>query len=208
MLQALPLYEELAKTSPNEMVYQDHLALCLNASAAAQADNPAEHRKAALRSQEAAKRAVALGDTSYIVQTIATRDLNAPDTPAPASPGQALMREAEKYFAAGDYAAALTKYTQAADVDPKLYEAPLFAGDAALKLKDNAAAAKWYERAVAINPNRETGYRYWGDAILAVTLVGDPDGPDRKARTKMLDPLAKAKYLDAIVAEPYKPISW
>jgi tetratricopeptide (TPR) repeat protein len=117
-----------------------------------------------------------------------------------------LLREGEKSFSSGDFPAALAKYTQAADADPNLYEAPLYAGDAAFRLpkKDAAQALKWYGRAIAVNPDRETAYRYLGDLNLWASMVGDPAAP----RAKLLNGAAKAKYLDAIVAEPYKSLSW
>ena len=50
-----------------------------------------------------------------------------------------------------------------------------------------------YRAAIAINPNRETAYRYWGDAILR--LGNDPA-------------TAKEKFIDALVAEPYNKLAW
>ncbi len=75
----------------------------------------------------------------------------------------------------------------------KLYEAPLFAGDTAYVQKDLPTAAHWFARAIAIDPNRETAYRYWGDAIMK--LGNDPAA-------------AKEKFIDAIVAEPYSKFAW
>jgi tetratricopeptide (TPR) repeat protein len=54
-------------------------------------------------------------------------------------------------------------------------------------------AAKWFARAIEVDPNRETAYRYWGDALFKI-------GNDRKA--------AKEKFIDAIVAEPYNKLAW
>ena len=59
--------------------------------------------------------------------------------------------------------------------------------------KDLATAAMWFARAIAIDPNRETAYRYWGDAIFK--LGNDPA-------------TAKEKFIDAIVAEPYSKFAW
>ena len=53
--------------------------------------------------------------------------------------------------------------------------------------------APWFARAIAIDPNRETAYRYWGDAI--VRYSNDPEA-------------AKNKFIDAIVAEPYNKYAW
>ena len=157
-----------------------------------------------IRAQEAAKRAVELGDTSYVIQAMAKRNLDALPPDGPMTPAQELMHEAEKSFAAGDFPAALAKYAQAADADPRLYEAPLYAGDAALKKGDFLAANKWYARAITVNPNRETAYRYSGDLTLSLATLGSPTS----FRAKILDSGAKAKYLKAIVAEPYNQRSW
>ena len=54
-------------------------------------------------------------------------------------------------------------------------------------MKDWKDAGLWFQKAVAIDPNRETAYRYWGDALWA---AGDKMG-------------AKAKFVDAIIAEPF-----
>jgi tetratricopeptide (TPR) repeat protein len=136
---------------------------------------------------------VDLGDPNYIVQLMAKIDPDAAIEFAPASPGGAMLQEAEKAFTAGDFPAALEKYSQAADADPKLYEAALYAGDTAMRMKDLKLASKWFERAIAANPNRETAYRYWGDAM--VRLGNDPLA-------------ARPKFIDAIVAEPYNKLAW
>jgi tetratricopeptide (TPR) repeat protein len=87
----------------------------------------------------------------------------------------------------------MAKYTAAADADPKLYEAALYAGDTAYTQKDLKTAAQWFARAIAIDPNRETAYRYWGDAIQK--YVNDPMA-------------AREKFIDAVVAEPYSRLAW
>jgi hypothetical protein len=111
MLDALPMYEELAREHPDEMLYQDHLAGCRTAEAD-RSDNPAERKRLALLAQEAAKRAVELGDTSYVIQMMAKRDLSAVAPASPMTPAQALLHEAEKFFSVGDFPLALAKYAQ------------------------------------------------------------------------------------------------
>ena len=189
---ALPLYEDLAKTYPNEQLYQTRLVGCLDA-AALQTSDPAQRKALLTRVRDTARRAVQLGDKSNVMQMMANIDPDAPETFAQGSPAQALMNEAEKAFAAGDYQTAMTKYVAAAAADPHLYVAALYAGDAAFHQHDLPTAAQWFARAIAIDPNRETAYRYWGDAILQY-------GKDPEA--------AKNKFIDAIVAEPYNKYSW
>jgi tetratricopeptide (TPR) repeat protein len=189
---ALPLYEDLAKAHPNEQLYFERLADCLGAQAA-QLSDPAEIKAVRTRERDAAKRAVELGDTAEYVRMMANIDPSEPIVIAPASPGGALLQEAEKAYTAGNFDAALAKYAAAAEADPHLYEAPLYAGDTAYVQKDLKTAAKWFARAIAVDPNRETAYRYWGDALLK---FGD-------------DPAtAREKFIDAIVAEPYSRLAW
>ncbi len=191
-LDALPMYEDLAKAYPNEWLYQERLAVSLGVKVE-HATDPAAIKALRARERDAAKRAVELGDPNYFMQLTAKIDPDGPAAMAPGSPGSALLREGEKAFGVGDYATALAKYAEAADADPRLYEAPLYAGDAAYSQKDLKTAAKWFARAIAVDPNRETAYRYWGDALLRV-------GNDPAA--------AKQKFLDAVVAEPYNKLAW
>jgi tetratricopeptide (TPR) repeat protein len=191
-LEALPLYEDLAKTYPNEMIYQERLAACLDAEAE-QTNDPAQKKALLTGMRDAARRAVQLGDKANFVQDMANFDVDAPETPAQSSSAEAWMQEAEKAFAAGDYPMAEARYVAAAAADPHLYVAALYAGDAAYAQHDLPTAAHWFARAVAIDPNRETAYRYWGDAILLY-------GNDAEA--------AKNKFIDAVVAEPYNKYSW
>lgn len=191
-LAALPYYEKLAKAHPDVMVYQERLADCLGAESA-QLSDPAEIKAIRLREREAAKRAIELGDTAEFVKMMANVDLDAPLFGGITSPGKDLLAEAEKAFTAGDFPTAMAKYTAAAAADPKLYEAPLYAGDTAYTQADLKTAAKWFARAIAVDPDRETAYRYWGDAILKY-------GDDPAA--------AKDKFIDALVAEPYNKLAW
>ena len=191
-IEALPLYEDLARVHPNEMVYQERLADCLGANAAQYSD-PATVKAIRLRERDAAKRAVELGETAEYVKLMANIDPDAPLFGGIVSPGKALLAEAEKAYTAGDFSTAMAKYTAAAEADSHLYEAPLYAGDTAFVMKDLPTAARWFARAIAVDPDRETAYRYWGDAILK--YGNDPV-------------VAREKFINAIVAEPYNKLAW
>jgi tetratricopeptide (TPR) repeat protein len=190
--EALLLYEDLTKAHPSEQLYFERLADCLGAQAV-QLSDPAQIKAVRMRERDAAKRAVELGDTAEFVRQLANLDPDQPLFAGINSPGKALLAEAEKAFTAGDFPTAMAKYTAAAEADPQLYEAPLFAGDTAFEQQDLKTAAKWFARAIAVDPNRETAYRYWGDAILEY-------GDDPAA--------AREKFIDAIVAEPYNKLAW
>jgi tetratricopeptide (TPR) repeat protein len=193
-VEALPLYEHLAREYPNVMLYAEKLADCYSIMTT-QTNDPAEIKKYRTLARDEAKRAIALGDTLVYIQQIAEADPNQPLYSWIQSTGEALalLKEAEKAYSAGDFTTAMQKYTASAAADPNLYEAPLYAGDTAYVMKDLPTAAVWFAKAIAIDPNRETAYRYWGDAIFK---YGN-------------DPIAaREKFLQAVVAEPYSRYSW
>ena len=108
------------------------------------------------------------------------------------SPGAEAMLKGQKAFSNGKLKKALALYKEAAEADPTLYEAALFAGDTEFKMKNYDEACTWFAKATAINPDRETAYRSWGDAL---TRKGEQKG-------------ARSKFVDAVIAEPYTKESW
>jgi tetratricopeptide (TPR) repeat protein len=193
-IESLPLYEQLAKAHPEEWLYQERLAVALD-NVAAQETDTAKIRDVLTRAKTAAQRAVKDKDPNAFMVNMAALDIDAAIASLTVTPGspKAIFQEGEKAFAKGDYTAAMEKYAAAAAADPAMYEAPLDAGDAAYQNKDLKSAEMWFARAIAIDPNRETAYRYWGDALLK--LGSDPFA-------------SKTKFIDAIVAEPYNRFSW
>jgi tetratricopeptide (TPR) repeat protein len=147
--EALPLYEDLVKAHPSEWLYSERLADCLGAKAT-QSDDPAEVKALRTRERDAARRAIELGDPNYFAQLMAKIDPNGPVKIDAASPGGNLLQQGEKAFTTGDYRGAYAKYIGAAEADPKLYVAPLFAGDTAYQLKDLKTAGKWFAQAIAV----------------------------------------------------------
>ena len=105
---------------------------------------------------------------------------------------QSAFDEALQPFMAKDYKTAVAAYEKAATLDPKWYEAALYTGNTYYAMKDFDKAGIWFAKAIAIDPNRETAYRYWADG-LAIS------GKEKEAVDK---------YLDAIVAEPYSAAAW
>jgi tetratricopeptide (TPR) repeat protein len=108
------------------------------------------------------------------------------------SPGAEALLKGQKAFSNGNLKKALALYKEAAEADPKLYEAALFAGDIEFKMKNYDQACTWDAKAIAINPDRETAYRYCGDALMQ-------KGEQKKARSK---------FVDGVIAEPYTKASW
>jgi tetratricopeptide (TPR) repeat protein len=54
-----------------------------------------------------------------------------------------------------------------------------------------AVAGEWYAKAIAVDPNRETAYRYWGDVLLK--------------QGKMIE--SRDKFIEAYIREPYSRLT-
>ncbi|MDX6446347.1 MAG: hypothetical protein QOH71_3421 [Blastocatellia bacterium] len=197
---ALPLLEKLANSSPNDVALLSRLGFALYANSATEKD-PALRQKIRDRARTTLLRSRSLGDDSNL--TLITLDaLSAPDgTQLPFTniqAAEAAIREGEAAFVRGDLDKALAAYKRALESDPRLYQAALFAGDVEFKKASSStdpqfrnehfdAAGIWFAKAIAIDQDQETAYRYWGDAL-------DAQGKGDQARDK---------FVDAIVAEPY-----
>jgi hypothetical protein len=187
LVSALPLYEDLHRRHPKEIMWDERLAMCLLGAAHTHPD--AEAAAMRERAHQLLLEAKAGGDNSNLLQVVLEK-LEAPAGAAqagPASPGMDAFQRAEKAFSSGDLPGALKLYEESAAADPKFYEAPLEAGDTEYKRGNYKEAGTWFARAIAINPDRETAYRYWGDCLMK---AGDPKQ-------------AEDKFIDAVIAEPY-----
>jgi tetratricopeptide (TPR) repeat protein len=191
-LGALPLFEDLHIQRPTSNLYREELALCRLAQAGQLP--PAESKAMRDSAHALLLEAQASGDNSNLLQILLEKmavPVNA-GTPATKSTAEELLVKAEESFSSGDLKGSIALYRQAAEADPKMYQAPLFAGDAEYKLKNYAAAGEWYAKAIAIDPNRETAYRYWGDVLMHA-------GNQKEAQSK---------FIDAVIAEPYSKAPW
>jgi tetratricopeptide (TPR) repeat protein len=189
---ALPLFEDLHAQRPTNNKYREELALCRISKAGGLP--PAESAAMLDSAHTLLLEAKASGDNSNLLQILLEK-MSAPvnkNASAVKTPAQEMLLKAEKAFSSGDLTGALAFYQQAAEADPKMYEAPLFAGDTEYKLKNYDEAGTWFAKAIAINPDRETAYRYWGDALM------------HKGDQK----LAQSRFVDAVIAEPYSKASW
>jgi tetratricopeptide (TPR) repeat protein len=193
-LDALPLFEDLVKENPGDNETLLALATCLvNHSATSQdADAAAKER---LRARDLLMKAKELGNNSNLLQNLLQllQASNAGQIKYSDNPeADKEFRVAEAAFARRDFAEAIVHYSKALELDPQNYSAALFIGDSYFADKDSVHAGEWYDRATQIDPNKETAYRYYADML---TKNGEMD----KARTKAIQ---------AVVAEPYNPISW
>ena len=194
------LLEELVKIKSDDAVIWERLGWSTMVVAASTKD-AAQRKLGRDRARQAFERAKELGDNSNLLQT----GLEAVSGPDPAevkvssnAQAEAVLREGEEAYSRGDLDAALAKYALALQLEPRFYEAALFAGDMEYKKANNSSdpkyrsdaidrAGAWFAKAITINPDRETAYRYWGDAL---ELQGRIEA-------------ARDKFVDAIIAEPY-----
>jgi len=197
---ALPLLEKLATANPNDVAVLSRLGFAIYAGSSTEKD-PAARNRLRQRARDTLLRARSLGDNSNLTN-MALDALESPDsTNVPFSriqAAEAAIREGEAAFVRGDMDQAIAAYRRALESDPRLYDAALYAGDAEFKKAHNSsdpnfrndhfnAAGVWFAKAISINPNRETAYRYWGDAL--------------DAQGKMVE--ARDKFVEAIIADPY-----
>src|SRR6266550_5865567 len=189
-LGALPLFEDLHQQRPESNVFRERLAVSLLAKAGTEA--PSDAAVTRERAKKLLLEAKAAGDNSGLLQIM----LEKLSTPAPAvmqkSPGAESMLKGQKAFSNGKPKKALALYKEAAEADPKLYEAALFAGNTEYEMKNYDEAGTWFAKAIAINPDRETAYRSWGDTLM------------HKGEQKA----ARSKFVDAVIAEPYTKAPW
>jgi len=193
LVAALPLLERVA-------VILSRLGFALYANSVDVKD-AALRQKMRERARTTLLRSQSLGDNSNLTR-MALDALSAPDgTQVPFSnikAAELAIREGEAAFMRGDMDKAIAAYKRALESDPQLYDAAVYAGDAEYKRAHNStdpqyrsdhfdAAGIWFARAIAINPDRETAYRYWGDALEAQGKINE----------------ARDKFVDAIIAQPY-----
>jgi tetratricopeptide (TPR) repeat protein len=197
---ALPLLEKLATANPSDIVILSRLGFSLYATSTIEKD-PSARQRMRDRARSILLKSRSLGDDSNLTR-IALDSLSAKDSDdipfSSIRSADESIRQGEEAFAHGDLDKALAHYKQALALDPRLYEAALYAGDMEFKKAHNStdpqyrsdhfdASGVWFAKAIAIDANRETAYRYWGDAL-------DAQGKTDQARDK---------FVDAIIAEPY-----
>jgi tetratricopeptide (TPR) repeat protein len=188
MVEAMPLFENLCTLYPKDNAMWEAWGMSTLGYAQTLPDADQRKKTRALARTRLMK-AKELGDNSNLLQSVLP---NIPEDGGERSFSTSkqvddIMQHAEADFSRGDYDKAKDGYLQALLLEPKNYDAALFMGDVYFKQHINGSAGKWFARAVEIDPNRETAYRYWGDALSAMGKNAD----------------AREKYIQAIVAEPY-----
>jgi tetratricopeptide (TPR) repeat protein len=193
MPEAAAIFEKLIQQDPKDIVAHELLGAALVSRAQTQSD-PEKRKADRLRARAELLRAQELGDTSDLCKTLLGiipedgHSFQFSQNPQ----ADAAMQVGETTFAKGDWEGAIKAYSRALDLDPRIYSAAQFIGDCYYHLKQADKAAEWFGKSVQIEPNNESAYRYWGDALLQA-------GDVRSARTK---------YIEGVAANPYQHPSW
>jgi tetratricopeptide (TPR) repeat protein len=193
MVEAMPLFEKLAATYPKDAVVWE----CWGVSTLGYSQilsDPDLRKKARARARSILLKTKDLGGNSNLLHTLL--DMLPEDggdvTFSSRQEINDIMQRAEADFARGDLDKARDGYIHASLLDPDLYSAALFTGDVFYKQKKPGSAGEWFKRAIQIDPNRETAYRYWGDALVSMGDMND----------------ARERFIQAVIAEPYGKNSW
>lgn len=193
MVEAMPLLEKLAADHPKDVVVWERWGVATLHYSQTIPD-PELRRKARVRARTILLKAKELGDNSNLLQTLLA--MVPEDGGEVAFSGRQevndAMQQAEADFARGDLDKAREGYLRALLLDPNLYEAALFTGDAFFKQQQPGFAGAWFDRAIQIDPNRETAYRYWGDSLISEGKMDE----------------ARSKFIEAVIADPYNQTAW
>lgn len=206
MDQALPYLERLAKANPLDGEILFRYGFALNA-VWIKAATPEEMKRIRQKARKVMLEAKAAGFRhpvlESILQSIPEDGSGGMDALSPVPQADKAMREAEKAFASGNFDSAIEQYQQALKFDPTLYIAALYTGDAYFKkgvksrpeTPERTEAFKqaetWFAKAIDLDPDQETAYRYWGSALLESNRLEE----------------AKAKVVEAYVVNPYTQLS-
>src|SRR5580765_1672241 len=191
-LEALPLLEDLVREDPGDEEVVVATAASLVRHAATLTDEQAAGKER-LRAKDLLEKS---GSFSPLAQNLLqllrempeSGDIQFSENPAV----EQAMRAGEAAFSRRDFDEAIKNYSRAAELEPKNYAAVLFIGNTFHKKNDFARAGEWYEKAIPLDPNIETAYRYYAEMLAR-------EGNMAKARTMLIH---------AATAEPYNRMVW
>jgi tetratricopeptide (TPR) repeat protein len=191
---ALPLLEKLAKERPTDGVVAFSYGFALLAKARLLKD-AAARKQTRVEGRQWLLKAAKLGVDSPLLKSLlesVPADGGQDEIFSTVKEADDAMRDGEALYVNGKFLEAAEAYQRALQADPQLYEAALFSGDMYFKANQNAKAAEWFTRAVQINPDRETAYRYAASPLMRDGKLDD----------------AKVLYIEAVIAEPYNRLTW
>src|SRR5882724_10050755 len=191
--EALPLIERVLTAEPGNAHFQFNLGFALIGQGTVTKE-PAERKAIRIRARNAFIKARDLGEKAPVLDAVIEGlPADGSDTNgfSPNAQVNDLMNGAEALFSQGKLDEALLGYQRALELEPKLYYAALFCGDVFTQKGDFPSAEIWYQKAIAIDPNRETAYRYSATPLMKQQKYE----------------LARDRYIEAFIAEPFSKFS-
>ncbi|MBC7797261.1 MAG: tetratricopeptide repeat protein [Pyrinomonadaceae bacterium] len=192
--EALPILEKVVINDPNDAESHFYLGFAILGKAANTTEEDAR-RQLRIRARKAFVKSKELGNREEIlealIQSLSEDGGEAKSSFSANADANKFMEQAEAGFSTGKLDDALKLYQKAFSLDPKIYEAALFSGDVYAQKGDFANAEIWYQKAIAINSNRETAYRYSATPLMK-------QGKKEQARDR---------YIEAYIVEPYSSFS-
>lgn len=193
LVDAVPVLERIVELDPDDGEAHVALGNALLGKAINTAD-PAEQKRLRIAARGSFIKGRDLGQNTNFVRAMidslpedGSENSQYSDNPQ----SQALTMAGEKAFTQGKINEALDHYKKALDADPKNYYAALFSGDMYLRMNDHQNAEVWYQKAIAINPDRETAYRYSATPLMRQQKFAE----------------ARKRYVEAWITEPYSSFS-
>lgn len=191
--EALPLLEKIVVAEPDNPQMHFYLGFALLGQANI-TNGEADQRALRVRARNAFIKSKELGNKDALVDALIENvpaDGGTTTSVSPNIEANRAMMEAEASFAQGKMDDALRSYQKALGLDPNIYEAALFSGDVFMHKEDYAQAEVWYQRAIKINPDRETAYRYSATPLMKQGKFDE----------------ARDRYIEAYISEPYSRFS-
>lgn len=189
MTEAMPVIEKWIAADPDDAYAHEQMGFALIGLAIHSSD-PAEKKDLRVRARLSFIKSKALGNTKNLVSAMIEslpEDGREAASFSPDPKSNALTVAGERAFTSGKIDEAIDLYKQAAAADAKNYFAPLFVGDMLIKKEAYAEAEVWYQKAIAIDPYKETAYRYSATPLM------------RQGKHDQ----ALERYIDAWIIEPY-----
>lgn len=194
-VEAIPHLELLAKGIPDEPRIRFAYGFSLVAKSKQDA-TPEEAKELSAKALEQFKAAKAMGykdEMNEALIKLLSGDVSSEGAPSFSKNPEAekLMQQGESLYAQANYDEAIKMFQKALELDPTIYQAGLSGGDCYTAKKDWANAEIWYQKAIRINPNRETAYRYSATPLMKQEKYDQ----------------ARDRYIEAFITEPYNQMS-
>ena len=189
---AMPLLEKLAGIKPSDFVVKEHWAYCI-LKYSKTITNPTDRQAARRQAQQLGLEAQKLGDEGELLQVLLSIPEDGSDLKfSERADVDEAMKAAEASRARGNLDDAKKGYLHVLELDPKNYDATVYVGDVYFSERVFNSAGEWFDKAIKLDPDKETAYRYWGDALGEIGKNGE----------------AREKYIYAVIAEPYTRPPW